>query len=100
MTVDEAIKEAAARGIKGFPEPSRLTHVRVWPAHVGKWVAEVGEPPHNLTVGELHATREEAREAALAHLEEVRKTFLASLPEDLARLAEPLPELVINEWEQ
>ncbi|GAA0384296.1 hypothetical protein [Streptomyces luteireticuli] len=99
MTIDEVLKEAAARGVKDLPEPSRLTHVRVWPAHADKWVAEVGEPPHNVTVGELHATKADARAAGLAHLEEARAVFQGVLPEDLVGQVMPWPQAVVSEWD-
>ncbi|MFI9724645.1 hypothetical protein ACIHFE_34330 [Streptomyces sp. NPDC052396] len=99
MTVDEVLKEAAARGITNLPAPSHLTHVRVWPAHEDRWVAEIGQPPRNETVGELHTTKNEARAAGTARLHEVRAKVRAALPEDLASAMPEWPDPIVNEWD-
>ncbi|WP_316521926.1 hypothetical protein [Kitasatospora brasiliensis] len=99
MTIEDVIKEATARGISGLPESSRLTHARVWPG-ASQWVGEVGEPPHNETVGGgLFDTKEEAQEAALQAITEGRSTFLALLPADLAATAVMWPEPTVNVWD-
>lgn len=100
MTVEELVKEAAAQGIRDLPEPSHLTHIRIWPAHAGRWVAEVGQPPHNVTVGELHESRAVARSAALAHQTESRGRLMVTLPQSLVERLDGWPEPVIDEWDQ
>ncbi|MFE6056930.1 hypothetical protein ACFQ6N_39850 [Kitasatospora sp. NPDC056446] len=99
MTIEDAIKEAAARGITGLPEPSRLTHVRVWPGAT-QWVGEVGEPPHNETVGEgMFDTKDEAQEAALQAVADGRALLVSLLPADLAATAAEWPGPIVNAWD-
>jgi hypothetical protein len=99
MSIEDVIEEAAARGVTGLPEPSRLTHVRVWPG-ASQWVGEVGEPPHNETVGDgMFDTRAEALEAALKAVTEGRSLLLAKLPTDLAETAATWPEPIVTAWE-
>lgn len=99
MTVEDVIKEAAARGVTGLPEPSRLTHVRVWPG-ASQWVGEVGEPPLNETVGDgMFDTKDEARQAALKSVAASRTALIALLPADLAAKAEAWPEPIVSVWE-
>ncbi|MEV7924791.1 hypothetical protein [Kitasatospora sp. NPDC088779] len=99
MTIEDVIKEAAARGITGLPEPSRLTHVRVWPG-ASQWVGEVGEPPHNEAVGAgMFNTKDEAQEAALKAAADSRSALLTLLPADLAATATEWPEPVVSTWD-
>lgn len=99
MTIDEIIKRAAAQGVPGLPEPSRLTHIRIWPAPP-QWVGEVGEPPHNEAVGDgLYDTAEEAKQAALRHVREARADLRTLLPAELVADAESWPDPVVNFWE-
>ncbi|WP_030059719.1 MULTISPECIES: hypothetical protein [Streptomyces] len=99
MTVEDVIKEAAARGVAGLPEPSHLTHIRVWPG-ASQWVGEVGEPPHNETVGDgMFDTKGEAREAALKAVADGRASLVALLPADLAATAAEWPEPTVAFWD-
>jgi hypothetical protein len=103
MGVDELIKQATERGIKNLPEPSHLSHGRVWPSG-DAWVAELGEPPNNTAIKAeagtgLFTTKEKARAAALAQINEARTALRAALPDDLAEKADSLPDPVVEEWE-
>ncbi|MBU3864989.1 hypothetical protein KN815_13155 [Streptomyces sp. 4503] len=98
MTIEDVIKEAAARGITRLPEPSRLTHVRVWPAQP-QWVAEVGAPPHNDSVGDgLYDTKDEAEQAGRKAVQMGRAHLVTLLPADLAATAESWPEPEVTTW--
>ncbi|MDT3398127.1 hypothetical protein RKE29_16005 [Streptomyces sp. B1866] len=100
MSIEGLLKEAAARGVTRLPQPSHLSHVRVWPAHGGQWVAEVGEPPHNITVGDgLYPSQDDARTTALAHISLERAKLMTLLPEELARQAASLPDPVVAQWD-
>ncbi|MGF1430434.1 hypothetical protein [Kitasatospora sp. LaBMicrA B282] len=99
MTIEDAIKEAAARGITGLPEPSRLTHARVWPT-ASQWIGEIGEPPHNETVGEgMFESKDDAQKAALKAIADGRASLLAVLPADLAATAGEWPEPIVATWD-
>jgi hypothetical protein len=99
-TIDDVISQARERGVSGLPEPSHLSQARVWPTVGGLWVAEVGEPPRNTVVGsQMHASKEVAIAAALAHIMEKRSELLSVLPADLVGAARSWPEPTINEWD-
>lgn len=98
MNVEDVIKEAAARGLGGLPEPSQLTHIRVWPAPPN-WVAEVGQPPHNTIVDDgLFATADHAEQAAREAVTQARADLIAALPEDLAQAANGWDAPVVESW--
>lgn len=71
----------------------------MWPG-ASQWVSEIGEPPHNETVGEgMFDTQDEAREAALKAVADARATLIALLPSDLAATAAQWPEPTVSVWD-
>jgi hypothetical protein len=98
MTLPKVIKEATARGIQGLPEPSRLTNARVWPAPP-RWIAEVGEPPHNESAGDgLYDDQAAAIQATREQINKPRERLVAILPADLAATAAQWPEPTVSVW--